>query len=225
MKKAILFAFVALIATNVWSQEPVVKLITEKNAGENLSLNIKVSKPENQDKVWIDLNGNNTKDPGEQVTTFGQLVNYPLQIKEINIYGPVWVLSCVKNNISNIDVSKNTENLNQLYCGNNLLTELDLSQNPKLSLVSCFNNKLKSIKLSNNPKVKVLNISSNCLNENNMLEIVSLLKIHDKTKPGEIIATNTNKKEQNVITDQLVQVLKEKGWKVYKLVKNKKEEM
>lgn len=225
MKKTILIALIAFITTNIWAQEPVIKLITEKKTGENLSLKIKVSKPEFQSKVWIDLNGNNIQDQGEQVTVFDESVNYTVQAKEINIYGPVWVLGCIQNNISRIDISRNTQYLSQLYCGYNLINELDLSANQKLSLLSCFNNRLKSIKLSDSPKLKTINVSGNCIDENNMLEIVTSLKTHDKNKPGEIIITNSNKKEQNVITDQMVQVLKEKGWKVYKLVKNKKEVM
>lgn len=56
-------------------------------------------------------------------------------------------LSCYKNKLTSLDVSKNT-NLTLLYCDSNQLTSLDVSQNNKLEKLYCSENQLTSLKLS-----------------------------------------------------------------------------
>lgn len=225
MRQIIILIFAVIVNVAIQAQESSIVLKTEKSIGETISLSIKVSKPENQDQVWIDLNGNGVKDVGEQVVKFGERVDYSIQTKEITIYGPVWVLSCTQNNISNIDISNNPQYLNVLYCGYNQIRELDISKNQRLSLLSCFNNNIESIQLGDNSNLKTLNIYGNKIKEIQMLEIITALPARDKDKAGEIVIISNNRKEQNIISDPMVQVLKEKEWKVYRLERNKKVEI
>ena len=58
-------------------------------------------------------------------------------------------LDCSSNNLTNLDISKNTS-LELLFCYNNQLTSLDVSNNTALEFLSCFDNKLKSLDVSKN---------------------------------------------------------------------------
>ena len=62
-------------------------------------------------------------------------------------------LSCQQNNLTELDLSQNTA-LEQLYCFENQITNLDLSVCPNLLVLSCANNLFTSLDLSNNPEIK-----------------------------------------------------------------------
>jgi len=68
--------------------------------------------------VWIDLNNNGVKDDGEAVTKFGSMGEYTLGSQTVTIYGKVTKLDCIKNQITSLDVSKNS-NLKFLACYEN----------------------------------------------------------------------------------------------------------
>ncbi len=88
----------------------------------------------------------------------------------------------MENLLTKLDVSKNTELL-QLSCGldgtgrmfvsdypqgrdimrGNLLTEIDLSNNPKLELFDCVSNKIEKLVINNNPKLKAILCYANLL--------------------------------------------------------------
>ena len=58
-------------------------------------------------------------------------------------------LSCSGNQLTSLDVSKNTA-LWDLYCGGNQLTSLDVSKNTALTSLSCSGNQLTSLDVSKN---------------------------------------------------------------------------
>lgn len=91
------------------------------------------------------------------------------------------VLLCFKNNIKNIDVSKNTK-LEMLYAGENLytsidvsknillkrltvseskITNIDISKNKNLEYFWCSKNQLKKLDVTNNPSLYYLIINNN----------------------------------------------------------------
>jgi Leucine-rich repeat (LRR) protein len=71
-------------------------------------------------------------------------------------------LSCGSNDISNLDLSKNTK-LRNLSCYSNTLVSLDLSKNTALISINCSNNKLTSlnIKNGNNSSFNTLSFNDN----------------------------------------------------------------
>ena len=92
-------------------------------------------------------------------------------------------LKCDENNLTTLDVSKNTA-LTELSCGGNKLTTLDLNKNialkrlictsgqlktlnisqcSELEFLMCFYNSLTSLDLSNNNKLQILDCSNNQL--------------------------------------------------------------
>lgn len=71
-------------------------------------------------------------------------------------------LDCKNNNLTRLDVSKNT-NLTKLYCEFNQLTGLDLSKNTKLTELTCQVNQLTSLDLSKNTALTKLDCALNPL--------------------------------------------------------------
>ncbi|PZX95236.1 hypothetical protein DOS84_01345 [Flavobacterium aquariorum] len=73
----------------------------------------------------------------------------------IQDFEDLWELICNTNQLTNLDVSKNI-NLNSLYCYNNHLTSLDVSNNINLDDLNCSTNQLTYLDVSKN--VKLLNL-------------------------------------------------------------------
>ena len=71
-------------------------------------------------------------------------------------------LYCVNNQLTELDLSALT-NLKLLYCNNNQLTELDLSALTNLKLLYCSNNQLTELDISNNLALENLSCMSNQL--------------------------------------------------------------
>ena len=92
-------------------------------------------------------------------------------------------LYCYMNNISNIDISKNTKlsylschtnkltsldvsnnlALTELHCSSNKLTKIDVSKNTELQRFSCRENKIASLDVSKNKKLTMLQCDGNLL--------------------------------------------------------------
>jgi len=90
---------------------------TAKAIGAKVELLIDAEEPDRAN-VWIDLNNNGVKDDGEAVTKFGSMGEYTLGSQTVTIYGKVTKLDCIENQITSLDVSKNS-NLKFLACYEN----------------------------------------------------------------------------------------------------------
>ncbi len=71
-------------------------------------------------------------------------------------------LFCSDNNLTELDVSENPE-LKRLICYNNSLTSLNLNKNTKLESLNCNNNKLTVLDLRENKSMSWLRCNNNCL--------------------------------------------------------------
>ena len=71
-------------------------------------------------------------------------------------------LFCSDNNLTELDVSENPE-LKRLICYNNSLTSLNLNKNTKLGSLNCNNNKLTVLDLRENKSLWWLRCKNNCL--------------------------------------------------------------
>jgi Leucine-rich repeat (LRR) protein len=71
-------------------------------------------------------------------------------------------LYCYDNQLTSLDVSNNT-NLTEMWCDNNQLTNLDVSQNTALTNLQCGNNQLTSLDVSQNTALTVLACDTNQL--------------------------------------------------------------
>ena len=83
-------------------------------------------------------------------------------LKGIEYFTALTSLSCGGNQLTSLDVSKNT-GLTKLYCENNQLISLDVSKNTALKLLYCENNQLISLDVSKNTALIALACEENQL--------------------------------------------------------------
>ena len=86
-------------------------------------------------------------------------------------------LDCKYNNLTRLDVSKNTK-LTKLYCESNQLTGLDLSKNTALTELYCESNHLTSLDLSKNTALTELNCQDNQLISLDLSKNTALTKLY-----------------------------------------------
>ena len=90
-------------------------------------------------------------------------------LKGIEFFTALETLNCVQCELTELDVSKNTE-LTSLSCGFNNLTELDVSENTNLTILRCESNPLAELDVSQNSKLERLYC------RNNMLAVLDVSK-------------------------------------------------
>ena len=83
-------------------------------------------------------------------------------LKGIEYFTSLKVLDCSSNDLTTLDVSKNTA-LTSLSCGSNKLTALDISKNTALTSLSCGWNKLAALDITKNTALTSLYCDSNQL--------------------------------------------------------------
>ena len=83
-------------------------------------------------------------------------------LEGIQYFTSLTSLDCGYNQLTSLDVSKNTA-LTELYCDNNQLTALDVSKNTALTELRCSYNQLTSLDISKNTALTELSCDSNQL--------------------------------------------------------------
>ena len=120
----------------------------------------------------------------------------------------LWYLSCSSNQLTSLDVSKNTA-LTQLHCFNNKLATLDVSKNTALTSLDCHSNQLTSLDVSKNRVLTELIITYNQIRGAGMAKLVnSLLEVTN----GKFYVTDGT--DGNRITTVQVAAAEKKGWGV-----------
>ena len=121
-----------------------------------------------QSTVKFDKDGNGvfSEEERNDITSISLSNGYNEQkvasLKGIEYFPNLKSLSCIDNELTSLDVSKN-EKLETLYCDTNQLSSLDVSQNVALEYLSCDNNQLSSLDVSQNPALKWLDCGQNSL--------------------------------------------------------------
>ena len=85
-------------------------------------------------------------------------------LKGIECFAALEYLYCSENNLTQLDVSKNTA-LEVLYCSENNLTQLDVSKNTALEALDCLKNNLTQLDVSKNTALAILYCSENNLTQ------------------------------------------------------------
>ena len=88
-------------------------------------------------------------------------------LKGIGYFTKLQELICSDNNVSKLDLRKNTT-LKELYCDNNKLTSLNLGKNAGIVTLSASSNQLSSLNLTKNTKVKELVCDGNRISKLNV---------------------------------------------------------
>ena len=83
-------------------------------------------------------------------------------LKGLNFFTLLENLDCRSNNLTTLDISKNSS-LIYLYCEENQLSALDVSNNTSLRLLRCDNNNLTTLDVSKNTKISDFRCKSNQL--------------------------------------------------------------
>ena len=112
-------------------------------------------------------------------------------LKGIEYFTALDSLDCSVNELTTLDVSKNTA-LKKLNCGFNELTTLDVSKNTALNVLTCCGNQISG---------------------QNMDDLISGLPQHDTSDPNFFgVYDNSKGDEGNVCTKSQVAAAKAKGW-------------
>ena len=170
----------------------------------------------------------------------GVYVTYKLTSQTVTIRGDVTFLGCSSNQLTALDVSKNTV-LEKLYCYNNQLTALDVSKNTALTMLWCFtnrltaldvskntaltalychNNQLKALDVSKNTKLGTLNCRGNQIKGEEMTRLVNSLPDRTGKKAGEFTVVQEPAPEGNICLKSDVAIAKSKNWNTYKYKTN-----
>ena len=102
-------------------------------------------------------------------------------------------LDCDQNNLSSLDVSKNSA-LKSLYCEQDNLSSLDVSKNPALEYLKCEQNNLSSLDVSKNAALKYLNCEQNNLTSLDVSKNAALMYLNCKNNQ----LTNLNVEYTNI---------------------------
>ena len=102
------------------------------------------------------------------------------RIKSLNgiqYFTQLVTLRCYNNQLTKLDISKNTQ-LKYLWCYNNQLTELDVSKNIQLTAVVCWNNQLTKLDVSKNMQMTILYCYNNQLKSLDVSKNAKLMSLH-----------------------------------------------
>ena len=139
-----------LFTSSTLLAEGVITMTTSRTVGGIISLR-------------IDANGDITiEGVKETLQTEDKVVYYTLTSQTITIRGDVTSFDCSDNQLTSLDVSKNTS-LTDLDCFNNQLMSLDVSKNTALTTLYCFDNQLTSLNVSKNRALTTLSCGGNQL--------------------------------------------------------------
>lgn len=141
-----------------------ISITTSRNAGEQITLKVKVAEEAAEQQAWVDLNGNKICDDGETVSEYGRAIQYTVSNQMINVYGSIIEFDCSENALTAMDLSA-CPSLLELYCLNNDLTTLDLSKCGAISILDCSFNQLTSLLLPASKSLSALVCSNNKLSK------------------------------------------------------------
>ena len=114
---------------------------------------------------------------GQWITCNNLWEGQPIKsLKGIEYFTEIWELSCVYNDLTEIDLSHNKK-LEYLNCHHNQLKELDVSGLPLLKTFYCGHNELPSIDVSKNEQLEDFDCQDNHLDTLNVSQNKKLVKL------------------------------------------------
>ncbi len=221
-----LFALLAtLLASNTLLAQGVITMTTSKAVGETILLRVVAN-----GNVSIE-GALETGEMNEDGFKF-----YTIKSQTITIRGDVTELDCNENQLTSLNVSKNTAltslecsynqltsldvskntALTSLECSYNQLTSLDVSKNTALTTLSCNDNKLTNLNMSGCANLMVINCSNNYINGKAMTKLVNSLPNRRGMYCGTIflVDSSSKKSDKNRCSAADVTTAKRKNWKV-----------
>lgn len=142
--------------------ENAITITTSREAGSVISIRLDAASSD-QGEVWIDLNNNGTREPGEEIAIFNAFASYTLSARVFSIYGNVHALTINGQGITGIDLSNCYRGMDALALPSNEIAEIDVSSLPHLHSLTINNNNLSSLNLVSNSALKYLYAENNQL--------------------------------------------------------------
>ena len=164
---ALSLALVTIALPQLKAQNPLITLKTSKAKGEKLLFNI-------YPKTSFTIEG--VKANGIDPETNKQIYVLDSEDGKISISGPVLFFECSGENITSLDISKNSQ-LKVLDCSQNSLTSLDVSKNTNIGTLNCSNNNLSSLSISKNTVLSILKCSDNRIASLDLSENTGLFEL------------------------------------------------
>ena len=128
-------------------------------------------------------------------------------------------LDCMLNQLAALDVSENTA-LIWLFCAGNQLTALDVSQNTVLERLYCFDNQLTALDVSpKNIALTNLECYENQIKGEEMTRLVNSLPNLPEWNTGKFTVVKEPSPEGNRCLKSDVAIAKSKNWNTYKYYK------
>ncbi len=127
----------------------------------------------------INTNGDTEIQVSEASTFDGSIICNGLSIADltgIEAFTALTQLYCYNNLLTDLDVSNNTA-LTQLACGNNLLTVLNVTSNVNLTYLQCIYNQLTTLNVSSNVALTQLDCYNNQLTALNVSNNTALTQL------------------------------------------------
>ena len=120
-------------------ESPVITMVTAKPLGSSFNFSLKASAPGTQVQIYFGDRVPVIQTIGVSVVSISGTLSLTQSVK-VNGSG-ITSLVCNGNELTNLDITQNTE-LATLYCDDNQLTTMDVSKNTALKSLSCSYNKL-----------------------------------------------------------------------------------
>lgn len=142
--------------------------------------------PDNNFEAFLEANGMGNGVPNDDYVTtanisgVGSLICWGYNIADltgIEDFTSLTMLFCFQNQLTSLDVSQNTM-LSDLRCNDNQITSLNVSNNTSLTTFFCYNNQLTSIVGLSNTNVNDLRCSGNQLTSLDVSGLPAMFKLH-----------------------------------------------
>ena len=129
-------------------------------------------------------------------------------------------LFCSYNKLNELNVS-NMEYLRELSCVGNEMTKLNVTNNPNLKSIDCHRNNITQIKIANNPNLTNLEIYANKITLDQMEQLANdLPEVSDPSNDERILVLNEIVGDENKYSNEIINKILDKGWKIKNYSKN-----
>lgn len=122
-------------------------------------------------------------------------------LKGVENFTNLLQLRCDKNNLTSLDISKNTE-LYDFDCSENKLTSLDVSKNTRLNSLACAENQLSALNLSSNTSLDQFCCEKNQLTSLDVTKNLVLRNFHCGSNQLTSLDVRQNTKLQAILCEQ-----------------------
>ena len=157
----------------------------------------------------FDINHDNKLASAERNVTEISVINQNITtLKGIEYFRKLKTLICSDNQLTSLDVSKNTE-LQKLYCDGNQLTSLEVGENTVLDTLHCYNNQLTSLDVSRNSALQWLSCYKNKLTSLDVSKNTNLTLLYcDSNQLTSLDVSQNNKLEKLYCSENQLTSLK-----------------